>query len=65
MKIICNRQALYEALVNVSKAAADKSTIPALEGVKLTLSGSFLYLTGYDLEIGLIMAEIKEEYHFG
>ena len=53
MKIICNRQALYEALVNVSKAAADKSTIPALEGVKLTLSGSFLYLTGYDLEIGI------------
>ena len=38
MKIICNKQALYEALVNVSKAAADKSTIPALEGVKLRLS---------------------------
>ena len=53
MKIICNKQALYEALVNVSKAAADKSTIPALEGVKLRLFDSTLMLTGYDLEIGI------------
>ncbi len=34
-------------------------------GRKADPLGSFLYLTGYDLEIGLIMAEIKEEYHFG
>ncbi len=53
MKIICNKQALYEALVNVSKAAADKSTIPALEGVKLRLANETLILTGYDLEIGI------------
>ena len=53
MKIICNKQALYEAIVNVSKAAADKSTIPALEGVKLKLSNSTVTLTGYDLEIGI------------
>ena len=53
MKIICNKQALYEALVNVSKAAADKSTIPALEGVKVRLADSVLTLTGYDLEIGI------------
>ena len=53
MKIICNKQALYEALVNVSKAAADKSTIPALEGVKIKLADSALTLTGYDLEIGI------------
>lgn len=53
MKIICNKQALYEALVNVSKAAADKSAIPALEGVKLKLFDSTLALTGYDLEIGI------------
>ena len=53
MKIICNKQALYEALVNVSKAAADKSTIPALEGVKIKLADSTLMLTGYDLEIGI------------
>lgn len=53
MKIICNKQSLYEALTNVSKAAADKSTIPALEGVRLRLSDSTLVLTGYDLEIGI------------
>lgn len=53
MKIICNKQSLYEALVNVSKAAADKSTISALECVKLKLFGSKMILTGYDLEIGI------------
>lgn len=53
MKIICNKQSLYEALVNVSKAAADKSTIAALECVKLKLINSTLVLTGYDLEIGI------------
>lgn len=53
MRIICNRQALYEALINVSKAAADKSSIPALEGIKFSLSGNNLRLTGYDLEIGI------------
>ncbi len=53
MQILCNRQSLYEALINVSKAAADKSSLPALEGVKLSLSDSTLWLTGYDLEIGI------------
>lgn len=53
MQLICNRQSLYEALINVSKAAADKSSIPALEGIKLSLENSTLWLTGYDLEIGI------------
>lgn len=53
MKLICNKQSLYEALINVSKAVADKSTIPALEGIKLSLEDSTLWLTGYDLEIGI------------
>lgn len=53
MKIICSKQSLYEALVNVSKAAADKSTIAALECVKIKLFDSRLILTGYDLEIGI------------
>ena len=53
MKLICNKQNLYEALINVSKAVADKSTIPALEGIKLSLEDSTLWLTGYDLEIGI------------
>ena len=54
MKFICNKQSLYEAITNVSKAVADKSTITALEGIKLKLKNSVLNLTGYDLEIGII-----------
>ncbi len=53
MKLICNRQNLYEALTNVSKAAAEKSSIPALEGVKFSLDSQWLWLTGYNLEIGI------------
>ena len=53
MKIICNKQNMSDALTNVSKAAADKSTIPALEGVKMKLNKDKLSLTGYDLEIGI------------
>ncbi len=53
MKLICNKNSLYEALNNVSKAAAVKSTITALEGIKIKLENSALYLTGYDLEIGI------------
>lgn len=53
MKLTCNKSSLYEAIINVSKAVAIKSTIIALEGIKLKLSNSILYLTGYDLEIGI------------
>jgi DNA polymerase-3 subunit beta len=53
MKLFCNKLSLYEAINNVSKAVAVKSTIPALEGIKINLSDSTLNLTGYDLEIGI------------
>ena len=53
MKLFCNKLSLCEAINNVSKAVAVKSTIPALEGIKITLSDSMLNLTGYDLEIGI------------
>ncbi len=53
MKFICNKQELYEAINNVSKAVAIKSPITALEGVKFELKNSTLYLTGYNLEIGI------------
>lgn len=53
MKLICNRQCLYEALTNVSKATAEKSSIPALEGIKFSLDSQTLWLTGYNLEIGI------------
>lgn len=53
MKLICNKQSLYEAVINVSKAVSDKSTIPSLEGIKMKLQNNILELTGYDLEIGI------------
>lgn len=53
MKFICNKDNLCEAISNVSRAVSPKSTITALEGIKVKLSDSILYLTGYDLEIGI------------
>ncbi len=53
MKLICNKVSLYEAISNVSKAVALKSTILALEGIKIKLLNQTLFLTGYDLEIGI------------
>jgi len=53
MKFICNKSSLYEAINNVSKAVAIKSTIPALEGINIKLSNDTLFLTGYDLELGI------------
>lgn len=53
MKIICSKNTLCEAIGNVSKAVATKSSVPALEGIKLSLSGNILELTGYDLEMGI------------
>lgn len=53
MKIVCNKLRLYDAIVNVSKAISDRSSMPSLEGMKFKLEGSLLELTGYDLEIGI------------
>lgn len=53
MKFICDKKTLCEAISNVSKAVSVKSTIPALEGIKIKLSCNILEITGYDLEIGI------------
>lgn len=53
MKFICNKNSLCEAITNVSRAVAVKSTITALEGIKIKLDNNTLHLTGYDLEIGI------------
>lgn len=58
MTFICNKNDLYEAVINVSKAVSDKTTIRALEGIKFQLEGNRLELTGYDLELG-IMTELN------
>lgn len=53
MKFICAKDDICAAIGNVSKAVSPKSTIAALEGIRLLLNGSHLELTGYDLEIGI------------
>lgn len=53
MKLNCNRNILIEALNNVTRAVPQKSTIPALEGIKFELDKNTLLLTGYDLELGI------------
>ncbi len=53
MKFNCDKQSLYEAVTHVSKGIAQRSTIAALEGIKVRLSPDNLELTGYDLEFGI------------
>lgn len=63
MNIICNTQALQDAVNTVSHAVSGKSTLPALEGVLLRASGSSLYMAGYDMELGIttsIEAQVRE-----
>ena len=53
MKFVCSRQSVYDAVVNVSKAVSERSTMPSLEGIKFRLENSLLELTGYNLEMGI------------
>ncbi|MBQ8724675.1 MAG: DNA polymerase III subunit beta [Oscillospiraceae bacterium] len=53
MKFTCDKQSLYDAVAHVSKGIAQRSTISALEGIKVRLSPDNLELTGYDLEFGI------------
>lgn len=53
MKFECKKMELSEAIGNVSKAVPMKSTIPQLEGIKMSLIGNELTLTGYNLELGI------------
>jgi DNA polymerase-3 subunit beta len=53
MKFVCNKNELSEAVTNVSRAVSQKSTIPALEGIKVKISDGTVELTGYNLEMGI------------
>lgn len=53
MKFICNKSELSEAIGNVSRAVSPKSTIPALEGIKVRIAPGKLELTAYNLEMGI------------
>jgi len=64
MKFTCDKLPLSDAITNVSRAIAGKSSIPALEGVQLKAYEGALTLTGYDMEAGItttIEAEIQGE----
>lgn len=53
MKFICNKAELSEAIGNVSRAVSQKSTIPALEGIKVRIYSGNVELTAYNLEMGI------------
>ncbi len=53
MKFSCKKEDICTAINNVSKAVSVKSTISALEGIRLRLARTMLELTGYDLEMGI------------
>ncbi len=53
MKFECEKQNLYEALSNVSRAVSQKTSIEALEGIKIKVSENALEFTGYDLNLGI------------
>lgn len=53
IKLSCNRQSFVSAITHVAKGVSQKSTIPALERLKLRLNHDILELIGYDLEFGI------------
>lgn len=53
MKITCDRNQLLEVISNVSRAVSPKSTLAALEGILLKARDNTLFLSGYDLDMGM------------
>ncbi len=53
MKISVQRQLLCEAVSHISRAAAAKSAIPVLEGIYMSAQNGCLFLTAYNLEMGI------------
>lgn len=67
MKFICDKNELSEAIVSVSKAVPQRSTIQALEGIKVKVSANEVELTAYNLEMGIkttINATADTDYEF-
>ena len=62
MKFTCEKNALVSAISVASRTVAQKSTIPALEGIYIR-AGVKLTLSGYNLETGITIsvdADIQE-----
>lgn len=53
MRFYCDKQIIAAAVFTVSKATVSKSTLKAIEGVHIKLTGNNLQLTGFNLEIGI------------
>ena len=67
MKFICDKDSLSEAIGNVSRAVPQKSTIQALEGIRVKIMPDQVELTGYNLEMGIrttIIANTSDTFEF-
>jgi len=54
MKFTCSQVSLMKAVNMVSKAVSTKTTVPALKGILLTVSGKQLILTASDLDFSVV-----------
>lgn len=64
MKFYCSTSFLNQAIMNVSLAVAQKSGLPALEGILISAKGGCVKMVGYNLELGIttsIDARVTEE----
>lgn len=67
MKFTVNKQDFQNGIKSVSGALSEKATVKELGYVKADISDNVLYLTGYDLEMGIktqIPVESDGEAHF-
>ena len=63
MKLICKKEQLNEAVLNVQRAVSTKSSVPALEGILIKTKDNSIELCGYNLELGItttIPASVQE-----
>lgn len=51
MKFRCERDVLVDALATAQRATSTRATLPVLSGLRLSLSGNQLRLTGSDLDL--------------
>lgn len=64
MKFKCGKLQIANSLSNVQKFVAQKSTIPALEGILINCANSTIELCAYNMEMGIttsIPANVQEE----
>ena len=53
MKFTVNKSDITEAVSNIQRAVSTKTSIPALEGILLSATGTGLELCAYELELGI------------